>query len=47
MNESGNASDYLLLGEFVEKTVFEKFGIKLVREVNVVGEENRKRNSNG
>lgn len=47
MNESGNASDYLLLGEFVEKTVFEKFGIKLVREVNVVGEENRKRNSDG
>ncbi|MBR1625218.1 MAG: UDP-N-acetylmuramate dehydrogenase [Clostridia bacterium] len=44
LNISGNADDYYEMGEFVRKEVYEKTGVKLEREVIVVGEENRKRN---
>ncbi len=47
INETGNAANYLEIAEFIEKTVYDKLGIKLDREVNVVGEEDRKRNSDG
>lgn len=38
VNNGGSAEDYLYLVELGEKTVFEKFGKKLVREVNIIGE---------
>ena len=47
INESGSAGDYYDMGAFVAREVYEKLGIKLEREVIVVGEENRKRNRCG
>lgn len=37
-NNAGNANDFLELMEIAEKRVYEKYGIKLEREVTVVGE---------
>lgn len=42
INEGGTAEDYLRLAEYAEKTVFDKFGIRLEREVNVIGEKKHK-----
>ncbi|MGM9925272.1 MAG: UDP-N-acetylmuramate dehydrogenase [Bacillus sp. (in: firmicutes)] len=36
--DGGTASDYIALIEHVQKTVFEKFGIKLETEVKIIGE---------
>lgn len=38
VNNGGSAEDYLYLVELGEKTVFDMFGKKLMREVNVIGE---------
>lgn len=38
VNSGGNAEDYLYLVELGERKVFEKFGKKLLREVNIIGE---------
>ena len=43
INESGNAEDFVKLGEYVRKTVYEKTGVKLEREVNIIGKQGRKR----
>ena len=39
INEKGSAEDYYDLGEYVKKTVQDKFGITLEREVVVIGEK--------
>ncbi len=44
INDGGSAEDYLRAAEYAAQKVYEKFGIKLEREVVVVGEENRQRN---
>lgn len=43
INDGGSAENYLRVGEYAAKKVYEKFGIKLEREVIVIGEENRQR----
>ncbi|CJC35381.1 UDP-N-acetylenolpyruvoylglucosamine reductase [Streptococcus pneumoniae] len=37
--DNGTAQDYIDLIHFVQKTVEEKFGVKLEREVRIIGED--------
>lgn len=43
MNNGGNAEEYIALAEYVRKKVTEETGVKLEREVNIIGEEGRQR----
>lgn len=45
MNYGGNAKEYVALAEYVRKKVAEETGVRLEREVNIIGEEGRQRDS--
>lgn len=46
INKGGTPEDYLRLVNIAEKAVFEKFGKKLVQEVNIIGEPSNKELNN-